>query len=62
MEELRDPWHLNQSVHEKQGYYLPREVGTHTGKKRLFQTNRGDLVLREVNEQGFPLPVQAYMK
>lgn len=56
MQELKDPWHLAATVRKMEGYYLPQEVGSHTGKKRLFQTNRGDMVLREVNEQGFPLP------
>lgn len=57
LQELKDPWQLTAAVRKMEGYYLPKEVGSHTGKKRLFQTNRGDMVLREVNEQGFPLPM-----
>jgi predicted lipid-binding transport protein (Tim44 family) len=35
--------------------YIPKEIGTRTGQKKVFQTNRG-LRLYETNEHGFPMP------
>lgn len=39
--------------------YRPQHIGQPTGEYRLFQTNKGQLRLYPVNEQGLPLPAGA---